>query len=226
VGGGKASGGVLGSYDLQAKQWAQHELGQYELRGQKYPIPRVTSLAANADWVAVFANMHGAFCQLILLDRSDAKVRIDVGQIMKRSHVEFSHFTSSWRPKIHAMTFHNEILWIASSRGLLAFDPSRKEVVYAEAMQYELTSLAMDGDRIWFGACPYQGNGTLGDTDQLTCLLVFDIQSRKWLAQVPVPYRGHLMNIHQRGDTLWLGPGDKNATAVAADISILRKSLK
>jgi hypothetical protein len=224
AGGGRARHGVLGSYDLLAKQWTQYDLGQCELRGRTYAFPRVTRLAANADWVAICAHWHGSNRQLILMDRSDVNVRIDVCQIIAQLPGAFSHNDDSSRPEVHAMAFHNRILWIATERGLLAFDPTVRKIIYAESLNYQLTSLAMDGDQIWFGASPFRERGELKDAEDEACLLQFDIGAKAWLAQIPVPHPGQLLKIHRTNNTLWLGTGIKQATAVAADLSALRNS--
>jgi len=75
-------------------------------------------------------------------------------------------------------------------------------------LKYELTSLARDGTMLWLGACPYRGNG-----------LLFDTVKKKWLAQIPVPFTGHLLSIARQGDTLWIAPGSKGSTVVAMDIT-------
>ncbi len=219
--GGEAAQGVLGVYDLSSEQWAELDLGQYQIRGQQFPIPCVKELAGNSKWLAVYADHYGSSNQILMFDQKDM-TRVDVGKMLKQSNPEFSHFSSSWRPKVHSMTFVEGTLWIATSRGLLAFDPNRKDFTHVENLQYELTSLASDGKILWFGACPYRGNGTLGDTDQMTCVFMFDTVKKEWLAHIPVFYPGHLMNIARNGDTLWLGTGSKGSAVVAVDISALR----
>jgi hypothetical protein len=223
-GGGDSQLGVLAYFDLKNQKWSQVELGSYQLRSKTFPMPRVEKLAATERWTAVYADMHGAFNQLIVLDQQTG-TSFDLGARLLQTNPEFSHFDNSWRPYVHGIVFIGDTLWIATSRGLIAFDLVNKQFSHVESLQYELCSLAVDGDHLWFGACPFRGNGTLGDTDRMTCILLFDTQSKKWLAQIPVQYKGHLMNISRDGDTLWLGCGSEKSTVVRVNVSNLRAEM-
>jgi len=219
VGGGGASEGVLGSYDLRKNQWTQYELNSVVNHGKELPCPCIKKVAANENWVAAFAEYYGLISQIFVHDRTNMKAVIDAGRIIKKSHPEFSHFGSSWRPRVAGMLWIDNLLWIATSRGILVFDPALQKVVYAQPIKYELTSMVLAGDHLWFGACPFRGNGTLGATDEHTSVLLFDVASKTWLAQIPVPYPGHLNTICRYEDTLWIAPGKGKATVVAVDIS-------
>lgn len=219
VAGGAADRGVLGAYDLNDRQWTQYELNRCEQNGKTFPCPRVQKLAVNTNWVAVFADYYGSMNQLFVHDRSDMSVVIDAGQIMQQFHPEFTHFKSSWRPKVHQMLWVENLLWIATSRGLICFDPAQQNFVKSEVLKYELTTMVHADDKLWFGACPFRGNGTLGNTEQHTSVLLFDLHTKKWMTQIPIPYAGHITTMHLQDDTLWIGPGAEKATTVAIDVS-------
>jgi len=116
--------------------------------------------------------------------------------MLKISNPDFSHSPSSWRPKVHAMVFIDQVLWIATTRGLVAFDPRKKEFVHIERLGYELASMLHDGENIWF--------------------------SKTWKTQIPIPYKRHVMHIARQGDTLWVAPASEDDTVATIDISSLR----
>lgn len=227
VGGGDDDQGVLGAFDLVRQQWVQFELPTTQMKGEKLPCPRVKQIAADVNHVAVFANFFGINTQIFVYDRSDMTTMtdvidvIDAGQIIAKSHPQFSHFTSSWRPNVHRMMWIDDLLWLATSRGLLVFDPTQQKVVHTEAVDYELTSMIRSGNQLWFGACPFRGNGTLGVTGKQTSLLCYDLNARAWETQLPVPHEGYLTKMHLHEDTLWIAPGKNDATIVEVDVTSL-----
>ena len=145
--GGEAAQGVLGAFDLSSEQWTEFDLGMYQIRGKEFPVPCVKKLAGNVQWLAVYANRYGSSNQILLFDQKKA-ARVDIGKMLQQTNPEFSHFNSSWRPKVHGMTFAEGTLWIATSRGLLAFDTNRQVFTHIESLPYELTSVVRDGNKL------------------------------------------------------------------------------
>lgn len=222
-GGGSPSNGVLGSMDPDSLEWRQYDLGEYQLDSKSFPVPRVLHLAADADWVAVYAAMYGSFNQILLLN-IEKGARIDAGERLRLRHPEFSHFTSSWRPEVNGMAFVDGTVWIATSRGLLAFDPTAEKFTYVESLPCELTGIEGDGNQLWLTACPFRGNGTLQGAELHTAILLFDTVKREWLSQTPLTYPGHITAIDRHDDTLWIGMQGQGHVAIEVDVATLRKN--
>ena len=221
VGGGIDRQGVLAAFDAKAGTWLQYELPSDQVKGKSILTPRVKCLAAQSDWLAYYANYHGVQTRLVIFNPTTNE-RIDLGEQLRKSQLSFSHFTSSWRIKVHALHFVNQTLWIATSRGLLAYDLTSRTIVHAEALEYELSAVVQDDNLLWFGARPYTGKGTAQFRYKESAILAFDWRAKKWVAQVSITEGKHITSIAQAGDTLWLGIGSKGSTVVAADISKLR----
>jgi len=221
VGGGIEGQGVLAAFDTKAGTWSQYELPSYQVGGKTTFTPQVKCLAAQSDWLAYYANYHGVQTRLVVFN-STTNERIDLGEQLRKSHLSFSHFTSSWRIKVLGLHFVDQVLWIATSRGLLAYDLDSRKVVHAEALAYELSAVVQDDNLLWFGARPYPGKGTPQFRFEESAVLAFDWRTKKWVAQISILQGKHITSMTQADDTLWLGIGSKGSTVVAADVSKLR----
>ncbi len=221
VGGGQDQRGILASLQMDKNVWRQHELPGLTGREDKVPTSRVTRIACNAEWLAVYAQHYGVQTQVLLRRRTGGPWS-HVGELLKRSHPQFSHFTNSWRLKVHGLLFADGWLWMATSRGLVAYNPDRAELSLVQPLPLELSAVWQDGRRLWFTAIPFSGTHDHGNETKNACLLQFDLATKSWTRQVPIPYSGKPIVCKQHGDTIWLGMGSKGSEIVAVDVEALR----
>ena len=212
AGGGEAQRGALGSFDLTRQTWTEHALPNVARNGRSRSASSVALLACDVDRLAVFTNNYGIDTQ-ILVRRHGAEAWVDVGERLRVRHPHFSHFSNDWRPKVHGLDFYAGQLWIAASRGLVAFDPERSEFSYAAPMAWEITATLLDGDRLFCGALPFTAQG--GEY-RGAAVLVFDLKQRRWLAQIEAPELNHVTAMTLAGNTLWLGHKNHSSAPVYA----------
>jgi hypothetical protein len=222
VAGGPEQKGVVGSFNPGTGQWKQYELPGYEIGGRRLATARVTQLAADDRWLAAYAHVGGSMTQALIMDRSTRECKDVAGRLMKQRS-QFSHFESSARLIVNGLAIDDQLIWIASTRGLIGYDPSSDRFDVLLRTPYSLTALAQDGDDLWIGGFPFTGNySPAKSTAEGACLFRYHCPSRSWVAQANLPHKGIITAMAIEGETLWLGMAGNGSTVVRVDLATMK----
>jgi hypothetical protein len=222
AGGGEHNRGVLGSFNLVKKVWVRYELPERTVSERGAPIAaepacQVFQVACDSTWMAASTARYQSSTTQILVRRRDGGSWTDIVERLRTSHFEFSHFQNAWRPHVIGLEFVDEQLWVATTRGLIGYDPKTDQFTHlGPTLGWEISAMAQVGDRLW---CVAESNAGLPTDRHAACLAVFDTRQKRWEKQLDVPElrKAGAMTLH--GDTLWIGQGRSQTVLLGIDVT-------
>jgi hypothetical protein len=116
---------------------------------------------------------------------------MDLSQRILAENPEFS-FAQKTRLEIRGIAIVEDVLWVASNKGLIGYDFATDQVTFAIRTKFEVSAMHATGDYLWVG-----GHGSR--------LIRFDLSSRQFDRRVKIPrrYAGHPLSICADDHRVW-----------------------
>jgi len=217
-GGGADTRGVLAAYNLQSEKWTAYDLPKRAEDTNRPATPRIEKLAFDGKYLACFAHAHGAAATLLvrLVGKSEW-TRLD--QRLLDEYPQFSMFGPRHRRlMVVDLEITNDVLWIASTQGLLGYHLVQDKFVFAKRLPVLLTAMQADEQGLWLACLSRTKIMASQSTATGAFLLRFDFAENTWTSQTPLPRFGMATNIDIDSGQMVLGMGGDRNTVTVVDL--------
>lgn len=214
-GGGADARGTLAAYDLQTEEWTAYALPVRQEDTLRPATPRVEELAFDGKYLACFAHAHGAAATLLIRPVGNSDwTRLD--QRLLDQYPQFSMFGPSHRRlMVVDLAIVEDILWIASTEGLLGYHIVQDKFIFAEQLAVLPTAMQANEQGLWLACLPRTKILTGQSAATGAAILRFDPAAKKWTSQTPLPNSGMATDLDIEQDQMALGMGgDRNTVTV------------
>jgi hypothetical protein len=218
-GGGIDQVASLCSFDTKTRKWTGYDVPKVTWFNKQVNVPHITSIEANSQWLAAYANHGGTRTTLMIFNFAKGNWTEAASGLLKQ-HPEFSDFSKGRRLNINALVIDDEGIWIGTSRGLFILSPDTMQYDYLRELPFEVSSILDGGNYLWLG-CTFNPKGPRYHDKSVMkgCIVLFDRKTRKYCSQVKVPYNGAISEMVLINNDLWVGiSGNRENTLISVDL--------
>ncbi|MHC4308326.1 MAG: CsgG/HfaB family protein [Planctomycetota bacterium] len=218
-GGGIEQMASLCSFDTKTSNWTGYDVPEVTWFDKQVNVPRITSIAANNQWLTAYANYYGTRTTLMILNFAKGNWTEAASGLLKQNP-EFSYFSEGRRLNINALVIDDEGVWIGTSQGLVMLSPDTMQYNYLCELPFGVSSIIDIGNYLWLG-CTFNPKGPryISKSVMEGYIVLFDKKKRKYCSQIQLPYKGAISEMVLINNDLWVGiSGNRKNTLVSVDL--------